>query len=412
MKENICIVGLGYVGLPLALALSKKFSCIGFDTNPDRVRELNRCNDTNNEHSADEISSSGLTVTDNLGAARECTVFIVTVGTPITSDKLPDLMGLEVACGSIGKILKKGDLVIFESTVHPGCTENFCGPLLAQASSLVQGEDFQLGYSPERINPGDKTNTICTIQKIVSGENDEVLDRVASIYGPVIDAGIFKAASIQVAEAAKLTENIQRDVNIGLMNELSSVFGGMGIRTQQVLEAASTKWNFIPFRPGLVGGHCISVDPYYLIDGAKKKGIRTPLIETARSVNESVVPRILKHYLDNVPVNHGRSLVMGLTFKENCNDLRNSKALELANAMAKLTTIHALEPNVEHIEDARFDLVNSFSQAPYDCVIIAVRHHQFDNISRHDLRKLIGAEGHIFDLHDSLKLEDDKGFTL
>lgn len=412
MTENICVVGLGYVGLPLAMALGPKFPCIGFDINAERVQQLTSNIDVNGEHSTSEISDAGVTFTASLDDAKACSIFIVTVPTPVRSDQTPDLSLLKNACNLIGSILKKGDVVVFESTVYPGCTEDFCGPVLEQISGLVRGKDFNLGYSPERINPGDKVNTIETITKIVSGDDDATLDRLSLIYGAIINAGIFKAASIRVAEAAKLTENIQRDVNIALMNEMSSIYGAMGIRTNQVLEAAGTKWNFIPFRPGLVGGHCIGVDPYYLIDTANKQNIDTPLLSTARRVNEGVVARILKHFHDNVPQIHGRSLVMGLTFKENCSDLRNSKALDLANGLAHLTTVHGLEPNVDMVPGADFELVKSFSQAPYDCVIVAVRHRQFLDISGRDLQALTGDQGHVFDLHDGFNLAGDRGFWL
>lgn len=412
MIEKICVVGLGYVGLPLALVLGPKFHCIGFDINENRVKDLSENIDANGEHSATEITSSGVTFTDDISAVKDCTVYIITVPTPVKSDRVPDLSPLRSACALIGPLLKTNNLVVFESTVYPGCTEDFCGPILAEASGLEQGKDFHLGYSPERINPGDKLNTIETITKIVSGDNEATLKRVAEIYAPIIDAGVFRAGSIRVAEAAKLTENIQRDVNIALMNELSSVYGAMGIRTSQVLEAAGTKWNFIPFRPGLVGGHCIGVDPYYLIDAADRQSIGTPLLDAARAVNEGVVPRILNYFKDNVPNVHNKTLIMGLTFKEDCNDLRNSKAMELANGLAELTDVHALEPNVENLHSDNFELVNSFSQAPYDCVIVAVRHRQFDELSRIDLRALVGDKGHIFDLHDSLNIEKEGGFWL
>ena len=412
LAEKICVVGLGYVGLPLALALGSKFPCIGFDINQQRVQQLAGNVDINGEHSTSEISKAGVIFTASIDDARACSVYIVTVPTPVKPDHTPDLSLLENACNLIGPILNVGDVVVFESTVYPGCTEDFCGPLLAQSSGLIHGQDFHLGYSPERINPGDKVNKIQTITKVVSGDDDVTLDRLCLIYGNIIDAGIFKAGSIRVAEAAKLTENIQRDVNIALMNELSSIYAAMGIRTKQVLEAAGTKWNFIPFRPGMVGGHCIGIDPYYLIDAANKKNIETPLLCTARHVNEAVVPRILAHFKDNVPQIHGRSLVMGLTFKEDCNDLRNSKAFDLANRLAQMTTVHALEPNIDRVEGADFKLVKSFSQAPYDCVILAVRHHQFLDISDLDLQALTHEKGHIFDLHDSFKLEGNRGFWL
>ena len=400
MDEKICVVGLGYVGLPLALALGSKFTCIGFDTSTDRIANLLMDIDINDEHSSDEISRSGVKFTNSLVEAKECTTFIITVPTPINKNNKPDLNILKKACKTVGQVLKNGDLVIFESTVFPGCTENFCGPLLAKVSGLSQGEDFNIGYSPERINPGDKINTLKTIKKIVSGDYPQTLNRVANIYKSAITAGVHMAKSIEVAEAAKLTENIQRDVNIALMNELASVYGSMGIRIQEVLEAASTKWNFIPFRPGLVGGHCIAVDPYYLIDSAEQCGVKTPLLSIARETNENVVQRILNQFLNQVTKIHNRSLIMGITFKENCNDLRNSKALELADALAKFTNIQVLDPNVDSISNENIELVDSFSQAPYDCVILAVRHQQFQTLEPNFFYELVGHNGHIFDLHD------------
>ena len=412
MDEKICVVGLGYVGLPLALALSEKFECIGFDINNKRISDLSKHIDSNSEHSSAEISNAKLQVVEDLDSAADCSVFIVTVPTPITENKAPDLNPLALACQMVGQVLKKKDLVVFESTVYPGCSENFCGPLLEEASGLVSGEEFSIGYSPERINPGDKSNTIKTIKKIVSGDSEEALERVSYLYSAIITAGIYQAKSIKVAEAAKLTENIQRDVNIALMNELAKIYSEMELRISDVLDAAVTKWNFIPFRPGLVGGHCIGVDPYYLIDSAKKIDLKTPLISIARQTNEEVVQRILKFFQDNVPIAHGKSLFLGLTFKENCNDLRNSKALELAVELSKLTIVHALEPNIERIEDADIKLVDSLSHGPYDSVTIAVRHNQFLQLKENEFCSLIGPNGYIFDLHNTYELDYERTFTL
>ncbi len=412
MDEKICIVGLGYVGLPLALALSERFKCVGFDINKKRISDLSKHVDINLEHSPLEIANSSLKLTSNLESAGACSIFIVTVPTPITENKVPELSPLIHACRMVGQVLKKGDLVVFESTVYPGCSENFCGPILQEESGLAQGEDFSIGYSPERINPGDKVNTIKTIKKVVSGDSKKSLERVSHLYSSVITAGVYKAQSTMVAEAAKLTENIQRDVNIALMNELASIYSAMDLRMNEVLDAAVTKWNFIPFRPGLVGGHCIGVDPYYFIDTAKKMSLKTPLVSTARQINDNVVPRILSKFRDQVQKVHNRSLVMGITFKENCNDLRNSKALELANNLSNLTSVHVLEPNIELLPIDNLELVESFSGAPYDCVIIAVKHHQFQSLTIDFVRELVGDVGYIYDLHDIFGYSGERIFTL
>ena len=411
-NEKICVVGLGYVGLPLAIALSESFECIGFDINSKRISELSDSIDSNNEHSLNEISKSKLKLTNTLEEVTDCSTFIVTAPTPITENNVPDLTPLSLACEMVGQVLKKGNLVIFESTVYPGCSEEFCGPILARESGLSQGKDFNIGYSPERINPGDKSNTIKTIKKVVSGDNDEALERVTHLYNAVITAGVHQAKSIKIAEASKLTENIQRDVNIALMNELAAVYSEMNIRISDVLEAAVTKWNFIPFRPGLVGGHCIGIDPYYLIDKANKQSLETPLIKTARQINENVVSRILTQFKKQVKTVHNRTLVMGVTFKENCNDLRNSKALELANNLSSITSVHVLEPNIEALPSSNLKLVESFLDAPYDCVIIAVNHDQFQNLTQDFLDEIVGGDGFIFDLHDILKISDERSFRL
>lgn len=409
MAEKVCVVGLGYVGLPLVLALGAKFRCVAFDIDENRIAKLANNVDENKEHKSSEFENIDVHFTSTITAAVDCTTFIVTVPTPINEDKTPNLEPLRGACNALGPVLKRGDLVIFESTVFPGCTEDFCGPILSQASGLELFSEIKLGYSPERINPGDKTNTIETIMKVVSGCDAETRDRVVNIYGSIIRAGLHMAESIRVAEASKITENIQRDVNIALMNELSNVFSGLGVRTSHVLAAAGTKWNFIPFKPGLVGGHCIGVDPYYLISAASKKGLDHSLLSAARNVNEGMVPRIIRQYRKKAKKKHGRVLVMGLSFKENCNDLRNSKPLELAIALSDETEVHAIEPNITQLSGTRIELVDDFSHGPYDCVIIAVRHNQFKFLGKDIFAELVDNDGYIFDLHDIYGLEQEVG---
>ena len=324
MEERIAVMGLGYVGLPVALAFARRFpGTIGFDVNSEKIAELRRGHDRNQEISKADLEAASLTFTNDIADLAPATFFVVAVPTPVVR-----------ACETVGRVLRKGAVVVFESTVYPGVTEEICGPILAKMSGLVRGEDFTLGYSPERINPGDKDHTLERIVKVVSGEDGPTLERVAAAYGAIIDAGVHRAPSIKVAEAAKVIENTQRDLNIALMNELAIIFERMNIRTLDVLEAAGTKWNFLKFRPGLVGGHCIGVDPYYLTTKAQQLGYQPEVILAGRRINNNVGPYLARR-LVKMLVNQGLTVkgarvgVLGLTFKEDCNDLRNSKVPDI-----------------------------------------------------------------------------------
>ena len=335
MQERIAVIGLGYVGLPVALAFARKFpGTIGFDVNREKVEELRRGFDRNQEVSKAELEESSLKITSDLADLAGATFFVVAVPTPVDHNNVPDLTPVVKASETVARALRKGAVVVFESTVYPGVTEDVCGPILAKVSGLKQGTDFKLGYSPERINPGDREHTLERIVKVVSGEDQATLNRVADTYAAIIEAGVHRASSIKVAEAAKVIENTQRDLNIALMNELAIIFERMDIRTADVLEAAGTKWNFLKFRPGLVGGHCIGVDPYYLTMKAQQLGYQPEVILAGRRINNNVGPyvaqRLVKMLIgQGFQVKGARIGVLGLTFKEDCNDLRNSKVPDI-----------------------------------------------------------------------------------
>ncbi|HET7757722.1 MAG TPA: nucleotide sugar dehydrogenase [Steroidobacteraceae bacterium] len=341
MKDTtLSIIGLGYVGLPLAAAFASKYRVKGFDVNPSRVRELAAGKDRTGELSAADLAAvaSSFSCSSELEDIRDCSVYIVTVPTPVDEHKKPDLTPLWRASESVGKVLKKGDLVVYESTVYPGCTEEECVPLLEKHSGLVFNRDFFCGYSPERINPGDKQHTVRHIKKVTSGSTPEAADRVNALYASIIEAGTHKASSIRVAEAAKVIENSQRDINIAFVNELALIFGRMGLDTKEVLEAAGTKWNFLPFRPGLVGGHCIGVDPYYLTYKSESLGYHPQVILAGRRINDSmgfhVAERTIKLMIRKGHRIHGaRVLVLGMTFKENCPDIRNSRVIDIVREL-------------------------------------------------------------------------------
>lgn len=396
--KKICVVGLGYVGLPLAVEFGKYFDVIGYDVSVDRVDVLKQHRDPNGEVPSDFLRESTARWSSTEDEIAGSDVFIVTVPTPVDESNHPDLHCLKDASELVGRFLKPGGLVIYESTVFPGCTEEVCKPILEEASGLKHGQDFYLGYSPERVNPADKVNTISKITKVVSGCCNESAKIVEGLYERVIEAGIHKASTIQVAEAAKITENIQRDVNIALMNELSTVFNELNIDTFEVLKAASSKWNFIPFRPGLVGGHCIGVDPYYLMARASERGIETPVMTSSRSVNEAVVERVVKRVKQLEFGHKPRVLLMGLTFKEDCPDLRNSKSMVLADKLAEISDLHAIDPYVEGQISEQYEMVVDFSNAPYDCIIVSVRHKHFSNIQPDFLREVLSQQGKVFDL--------------
>ena len=340
--ERVAVIGLGYVGLPLAVHIAEEFeTVIGLDISPNRVRDLREGRDTTNEIAAMRLVQSGLSITQDVADIKNATFYIVTVPTPITSNNQPDLTPLVSACEALGPALGKGDIVVFESTVYPGVTEEVCGPILERTSGLSAGGDFFLGYSPERINPGDKVNTLDKITKIVAGDSPETLNRMVDVYSHVISAGLHPCSSIRVAEGAKVLENTQRDVNIALMNELSLICDKVGIETQEVIDAAATKWNFVPYTPGLVGGHCIGVDPYYLASLAERVGLHPQVILSGRRINDGMVSHVANtalRFLINAdtPVRHARVGVFGISFKEDVPDIRNSKGVELVDELSSL----------------------------------------------------------------------------
>ncbi len=407
-QVKLAIIGLGYVGLPLAVEFAKKYRTTGFDLNVRRVNELRGGTDSTLEVSVDELSAvQHLTFTTEVPAIRHCNVFIVAVPTPIDAAKRPDFKPLEGASRTVSQVLKPGDVVIFESTVYPGATEEVCVPLLEQGSGLKYNEDFFCGYSPERINPGDKEHRLPSIVKITSGSTPEVADFVDQLYSSIITAGTFKASSIKVAEAAKVIENTQRDVNIALINELALIFEKMDISTREVLAAAATKWNFLPFTPGLVGGHCIGVDPYYLTHKAQEVGYHPNMILAGRRLNDNmghhiaatVIKKMVKKGIDTA---NGRILVMGLTFKENCPDLRNTKVIDIISEFAEYgISVDVYDPWVNAEEAYReytIKLVEELQENSYSAIIVAVAHHQFAAMDIDQLRGLCKEKAVIYDV--------------
>lgn len=393
----IAIIGLGYVGLPLAVEFGKQYPVVGFDINKDRVRQLKEGYDHTLEIQSGQIAASAhLAFSHETDALSACNVFIVTVPTPIDSFKKPDLSFLLKASATVGKQLKKGDVVIYESTVYPGCTEEDCVPVLEKHSKLVYNQDFFCGYSPERINPGDKERTLIKILKITSGSTPEVAAFVDQLYGSIIEAGTYKAPSIKVAEAAKAIENAQRDINISFVNELALIFDRMGIDTNDVLDAAGTKWNFLKFKPGLVGGHCIGVDPYYLVHKAQSLGYYPQVIASGRLVNDSmgdfVAKKVLKRLIVNgVQLQLSRILILGITFKENCPDTRNTKVVDIYYELTDFgISVDVYDPWA-HAEDVRDEygipLLTDLDSKTYDGIILAVAHKQFLTLDITGLKK-------------------------
>jgi len=392
MKNNLvniklAIVGLGYVGLPLAVEFGKKYRTLGFDINVERLTELMRGYDSTLEVSNEELTQARkLTYSAQTSDLAECTVFIVTVPTPINVHKQPDLSPLLGATATIGNVLKKGDIVIYESTVYPGATEEDCVPILEKKSGLTFNQDFFVGYSPERINPGDKEHRVTTIKKITSGSTPDAADVIDRLYRSIIEAGTYKASSIRVAEAAKVIENTQRDVNIGLVNELAIIFNRLGIDTEEVLKAAGTKWNFLPFRPGLVGGHCIGVDPYYLTHKAQSIGYHPEIILAGRRLNDGmggyVASQLIKAMIKKrIHVEGAKILVMGLTFKENCPDIRNTKVIDIVRELEEYgAKVECYDPWVG-ADDAKNEYgilpINYPDGQKYDAVVLAVAHEKF-----------------------------------
>jgi len=405
---KLAVVGLGYVGLPLAVEFGKKRPVLGFDINEKRIAELKEGRDHTLEVEADELAQARLLrfAHDNVQLA-EANVFVVTVPTPIDEFKQPDLTPLVRASETIGKVLKRGDIVIYESTVYPGATEEVCVPVLESISGLRFNQDFYAGYSPERINPGDKLHRVSTIKKVTSGSTPEVADLVDALYGEIIVAGTHKAPSIRVAEAAKVIENTQRDVNIALINELALIFNRLGIDTQAVLEAAGTKWNFLPFRPGLVGGHCIGVDPYYLTHKAQSIGYHPEIILAGRRLNDSmggyVVSQLVKAMTkQRIQVQGSRVLVMGLTFKENCPDLRNTRVVDIVTELGEYNIeVDVYDPWVEPTEAIHEYGITPVSEpqaGTYDGIIVAVAHQQFVQMGAKAIRALGKPEHILYDL--------------
>jgi len=391
---RIGIVGLGYVGLPLAVEFGKKYPTVGFDIHEGRVAELESGTDSTLECSGEELAEAEhLSYTSSVDGIADCNFYVVTVPTPIGDGNRPMLTPLRAASTTLSGVLKKGDIVVYESTVYPGATEEFCVPLLEAGSGLKMNTDFYVGYSPERINPGDKEHRLPTILKVTSGSTPEVADFVNDVYATIVSAGTHKASSIKVAEAAKVIENTQRDVNIALVNELAMIFERVGIDTEEVLEAAGTKWNFLPFRPGLVGGHCIGIDPYYLAYKAEQLGYHPQMILAGRRINDTmslfVSTQIVKLMLKkNIQPMGARLLMLGLTFKENCPDLRNTKVVDIVRELGSYgTEVDVYDPWVdvaEAKEEYGLDLVTAPEQGAYDGVIIAVAHDEF---------RALGAEG-------------------
>jgi UDP-N-acetyl-D-galactosamine dehydrogenase len=414
-NAKIAVIGLGYVGLPLAVEFAKKRDVVGFDISASRIEALRAGHDSTLEVSDDEMrAAKGLRFTSQLSDIAECNVYIVTVPTPIDEHKQPDLTPLVKASESVGKLIKNGDVVIYESTVYPGATEEDCVPIIEKASGLTFNRDFFAGYSPERVNPGDKLHRVTTIMKVTSGSTPEAADFVDALYAEIITAGTHKAPSIKVAEAAKVIENTQRDLNIALINELAIIFNRMGIDTEAVLKAAGTKWNFLPFRPGLVGGHCISVDPYYLTHKAVAIGYHPEIILAGRRLNDSmgayVVSQLIKSMIKRrIHVEGARILIMGLAFKENCPDLRNTRVVDIVRELADYNVkVDIYDPWVDAAEarhEYGLDPVAEPSEAAYDAIILAVAHDKFRDMGADEIR-VLGKPGHVlYDLKYVLRPE-------
>ncbi len=400
----IAIVGLGYVGLPLAVEFGRKRNVIGFDINELRIKELKKGVDKTLETTDEELKdATHLSFTNNPEDLKECNIFIITVPTPINKDKKPNLTPLEQASNTIGSILKKGDIVIYESTVYPGATEEVCVPILEEKSGLTFNKEFYCGYSPERINPGDKEHRITTIKKVTSGSTPDIAKRVDKLYQEIITEGTFMASSIKVAEAAKVIENTQRDVNIALINELSLIFNKLDIDTKSVLEAAGTKWNFLPFRPGLVGGHCIGVDPYYLTHKALEVGYKPEMILAGRKINDSMgifvadqVSKLMSK--KGINIEGANILIMGLSFKENCPDIRNTKVVDLVDEFSSFNcSIDIYDPWVdkdEALNEYKIKLIEHPAKGKYDAIVLAVAHNKFRDFSHKEIMSF-GKDKHV-----------------
>lgn len=405
-KKTLAVIGLGYVGLPIALEFAKKIKVIGFDINAERVEMMRNNIDPSQELDPSAFENCDIHFTNSLDELREANFFIVAVPTPVDEHNVPDLVPVQRASETIGKVIKKGDYVVFESTVYPGCTEEDCVPIIEKHSSLKMVTDYKIGYSPERINPGDKEHTISTIVKVVSGCCDESLETIAKVYELVVRAGVHRASSIKVAEAAKIIENTQRDLNIALMNELSIIFDRMNINTYEVLEAAGTKWNFLKFQPGLVGGHCIGVDPYYLTYKSQKLGYDSQVILAGRNINDGmagyVAKKVLRHIIQNDGnVKNAKVLVMGATFKENVSDIRNSKVADVVKELKSYSlNVHVTDPHAESEEllhEYGFGLTKELA-SDYDAVIITVPHNDYKSLDDAYFASVTKTEALVADL--------------
>ena len=412
MTNQIAVIGLGYVGLPVALAFAKQFpNTIGFEINLDKVNDLRQGIDQTGEVSREELKTSSLKITANPNDLLEANFFVVAVPTPVGIDNRPNLTPLIKASETIGKVLKKGSIVVYESTVYPGVTEEICGPVLAKYSELQQGVDFKLGYSPERINPGDKTHSLEKIVKVVAGEDSETLERVAQVYAAIIDAGVYRASSIKVAETAKVLENTQRDVNIALMNELALICDRLNIRTAEVLAAAKTKWNFLPFTPGLVGGHCIGVDPYYLTTKAQEIGYHPEVILAGRRINDSIGTyigqRLVKLLVQcHLSIRGAKVGILGLTFKENVPDLRNSRVPDIVSELKQFgiePLVHDPLANTSEAQEEYGITLQTWEQlTELDALIIAVNHKTYLEMSHNKLLASLRPDGILIDVKSVL----------
>lgn len=405
---NIGIIGLGYVGLPLAVEFGKKYNTIGFDINAPRVLELTKGTDSTLECSSEELDSAEyLSFTCQLSDIKNCNFYVVTVPTPITDDNIPNLTPLKKASEALAKVVSEGDVIVFESTVYPGATEEVCIPIIEKLSGLIFNKDFFAGYSPERINPGDKVNRLTTIMKITSGSTPAIADYVDSVYSSIVDAGTHKASSIKVAEAAKVIENTQRDLNIAIINEFAKIFNKLKIDTEEVLKAAGTKWNFLPFKPGLVGGHCISVDPYYLTHKAQEVGYRPEVILAGRRINdgmgEYVATQLVKKLASKkIHIDEAKVLILGFTFKGDCPDVRNTKIIDIVRELNDFNMSVDVYDNwaskEEVMHEYNIELTDTLERGKYDAVILAVDHSETKNMGINAIRGLCKPEHIVYDV--------------
>ena len=412
-KETIIgLIGLGYVGLPLSLELGKYFKTISYDSSKSRVKNINKQIDTNKEIKKNEFLGSKLNFfTNKIGDLNECNFYIFCLPTPVNSRNIPDLRILKNAISSVSKLLKDDDIIVFESTLYPGCVEEVLVPLIEKNSKKKLNINFSVGYSPERINPGDKTHTIKTITKIISASNDRALKIIKNVYQTIIKiGGIHICSSIKVAESAKVIENIQRDVNIALINELSALFDKLDINTYEVIKAASTKWNFLKFYPGLVGGHCIGVDPYYLLHKSREIGFNSKLITCGRNINNNVPTLIVKKIhseLKKRKIKNDKILIMGLTYKENCTDIRNSKVFDIARLLNnKKYKVELFDPNVK-LSNSKLKIINKLPKNKYSSILIAVSHSQFFKIGLSKIKKSLILDGFIYDYKNLFKTNSE-----